>query len=97
MDEIRIIDLTSADLLRIVREATTAVLAEQLPALLPKPKQPDDYLTGEEVCDLLRITFVTLRKRRSEGLLTGIRVGRRVLYRRADIERALATPKKGGR
>lgn len=53
-------------------------------------------LTVEELCDLLHCHPVTLANQRREG--TGfpfIKFGRRVFYRRADVEAVLAQNYRG--
>lgn len=56
---------------------------------MPTPrKEPDpDYLTTNELADLLRTSTETLRHWRVVGYgPKGVKVGRRVLYRRRDLE-----------
>ena len=48
---------------------------------------PDDLLTTQEVADLLRTTPSTLRHWRYTGTgPVGVRIGKRVLYRRHAVE-----------
>lgn len=49
------------------------------------------FMTIEEVAHLLRLDRRTLQNRRSAGLAPhGFREGRRVLYRRSEVERYMA-------
>lgn len=49
-----------------------------------------DLMTTQEVADAMRITRRTLLNRRSQGQAPrGFRVGKRVLFRRADVARYL--------
>lgn len=54
----------------------------------PSPSGNPDLLTITEAAELLRAPVATLRYWRHLGTgPTGFRLGRRVLYRRADLER----------
>lgn len=57
----------------------------------PASKQSDEYITRKEAADILHITLPTLNNRTTEGKLKGYRMGRRVLYKRGEIEGS-ATP-----
>lgn len=48
----------------------------------------------KETCQILGVCRHTLRKLEEQGKLVPIRVGRRVLYRRSDIERFIAETAK---
>jgi excisionase family DNA binding protein len=48
------------------------------------------YLTGEEVCDLLRTSTKTLQRWRRARAISYIRLGGRILYSRAAIEKFIA-------
>lgn len=51
---------------------------------------PDDvYLSRQEVANKLKISLPTLHSFTVTGVLTGYRIGRRVLYKESDIERSL--------
>lgn len=47
------------------------------------------WLTGEIVMDVLEISERTLQTLRSEGRLPYTKVGQRIFYKRADVERLL--------
>ena len=57
------------------------------------------YLTGEEVCSLLRLSTRTLQEYRNAGILPFYKIGGKILYKQSDIQTMLerhynATPKK---
>ena len=64
----------------------------------------EKLLTGEEVCELLRLkSVITLRRLRNEEGLPFVEVGRKFLYRRdaiqqwiQDRERKKRVPSRGG-
>lgn len=50
-----------------------------------QPKTPDDFLTRQEVCDLLSISYGTLHQWVKKGILTPLTKGGRVYYSRKHI------------
>ena len=60
-----------------------------------------EWLTREEVCDMLHITYTTLWRKENEGVILKHKIGRRNLYSRKEVEALLlaetdtvGTPKK---
>ena len=52
----------------------------------------EQYLTGEEVCRLLRVSSRTLQEYRTAGYLAYYKLGQascKILYRSSDVERML--------
>ena len=47
------------------------------------------YLTGEEVCERLRLSARTLQKYRSRGLLAFCKIGGKILYKQTDLQALL--------
>jgi excisionase family DNA binding protein len=56
-------------------------------------QHPDGYITRKEACDLLCITLPTLSTYTLEGKVKGYRIGRRVLYKKHEVEQATAAIK----
>ena len=53
----------------------------------PQPVIPQHILlTGEETCEVLRVCRKTLFNMRRAGLLSFVRRGRTILFRRTDVE-----------
>lgn len=48
-----------------------------------------DVMTRTEVADSLRLSFISLRSLEERGELVPVRIGRRVLYQRRDVESLL--------
>lgn len=76
------------------------------PAILPgnPPRPCPELLTQEEAIRYLRLDLdgprkpsLSLRRYRELGLLLGTQVGRRILYRRVELERFLARKTEEGR
>lgn len=56
----------------------------------------DNLLTVKELCELLKFHPVTLANQRRDGRgIPFIKLGRKVFYRRADVEAALANNFRG--
>ncbi|MBA7489354.1 MAG: helix-turn-helix domain-containing protein [Prevotella sp.] len=47
------------------------------------------YLTGEEVCQLLRLSTRTLQEYRDNGTIAYYKIGGKILYRQSDIQTML--------
>lgn len=91
-----IVTLSPDDLAAMIRSSLRAVLDEEpAPPVNGQSPDPGAYLTREETCDLLHISLVTLRKYEKRGELLPCRFGRRVLYRKTDVDAALARSRGG--
>lgn len=47
------------------------------------------FLTGEEVCELLKLSTRTLQEYRSNGTLVYYKIGGKILYKQSDIQAML--------
>ena len=47
------------------------------------------YLTGEEVCERLKLSARTLQEYRSSGLLAFYEIGDKILYKQSDLQAML--------
>ena len=78
------------DFLRVMEEFADKVVNEVLELIKAEhPKEQDDLLTIEQVSEYLGVTKPTLHRWNKLGYLTRFHVGRKVRYRRADVERAV--------
>ena len=48
----------------------------------------DQFLTRKEVCQMLNVTTVTLDNWRKKEILIPLKIGKRVLYKMEDVEKA---------
>ena len=80
-------EITGFDLLTVTdefsRRAVEAEKAKKIPA-------PEEYLTGEEFANILKISMVTLWNYDKRGITTPLRIGNSKRYRRSDVEKVLA-------
>ena len=54
-----------------------------------QPVQQEEYLTRQEVADLLKISLVTISDWNKKGILNPYRLGNLIRYRRQEIDQAL--------
>lgn len=67
-------------------------------ALTPKQNStndtPPEYITRNDVAELFRVTLVTINEWVNKGILKAYKIGRRVYFKRNEVEAALI--QKGG-
>jgi excisionase family DNA binding protein len=64
---------------------------------LKSPVSPNSNITREEAANILHVTLPTLHSYTMKGKIQGYRIGRRVLYKKNEIEQAataISTNKK---
>lgn len=61
----------------------------------PITKENDGYYTTNDMCKLLHITRVTLWRLRKDGLITGVKVGKKNLYDKTYVNDLIAAGKLG--
>lgn len=64
------------------------VVAEKLAALVPS-QSSERYLTRKETAAKLHISLPTLNEITKKGIVTGYRIGGRVLYRESEVNTSL--------
>ena len=60
------------------------------------PPTPPELLTTREVAKLLRVNASTVYRWRQDGILRGIKVGKTVRFRRAEVLALLEPEEKAG-
>lgn len=76
------VSISLADLNEFVEEKIAEAAA--------KPQQTQEtMLSADEVCDALEISANSLWRWRKTGYLKGSKVGRKVFYRKSDVDRLL--------
>lgn len=71
------------DLRQVVIEIVEEVCAKR--GLNEKPSEEGEWLTREEVCDKLHITYTTLWRKENEGVIKKHKMGRRNLYSKKEV------------
>ncbi|MDX8339389.1 helix-turn-helix domain-containing protein [Draconibacterium sp. IB214405] len=54
-----------------------------------QPKEPEEYLTRNEVKDLLKVDLSTIHNWTKRGKLKAYGIGNRVYYKRSEVEQAI--------
>lgn len=88
MEAIQFLGTSPADLITELKNSLIPELREQL-AKDFQPKQPTEYLTRKEVCELLSIDLSSLHRWRKEGTLTAYGIGNRVYFKRSEIDEVI--------
>jgi len=84
MNSILITNLTPDEFTDKIRE----VIRDEFSLLTPKKTTPR-YLTRAEVCELLKISLPTLNSYTRKKLISGSRIGTRILYNEDSIREAV--------
>ena len=79
-----IVILNMDDLRQVVTEIVEEVCTKRV---LNEKKSIDEseWLTREEVCDMLHITYTTLWRKENEGVIKKHKMGRRNLYSKKEV------------
>jgi len=54
-----------------------------------QPKDPEEYLSRQQVADMLHIDLSSVHNWRKKGVLMAYQIGGRVLFKRSEIEAAI--------
>lgn len=76
-----------------LRQVVTEIVEEVCEKRGLNERASDDeteWLTREEVCDRLHITYTTLWRKEKEGVIKKHKMGRRNLYSKKDVDTMLA-------
>lgn len=92
MQQVQLVGITPEDNATLIQERFEKSLQKITQYL--QPKEPVEYLTREEVSQLLKINLSTLYHWTKSGKLISYGIGNRVYYKRSEIEVALK-PLKG--
>lgn len=85
MSAIQFIGTTPSDLIQEIKKE----IIPELKAELSKEfqlKEPTEYLTRQEVCEMLHIDLSSLHRWRKEGKLIAYGLGNRVYFKRNEID-----------
>jgi len=55
----------------------------------PEPKNQEEYMTPQQLSEVLQVSLVTLWHWDKKGITIPLRIGNKKLYRRSDIEKIL--------
>ncbi|ESU29483.1 hypothetical protein FLJC2902T_08890 [Flavobacterium limnosediminis JC2902] len=92
MSAIQFISVSPDELQNKIAESVKSHLDEFLKHF--KPKQPEEYLSRQEVAGLFKVDISTVHNWCKSGKLTPYGIGARVYFLKSDIEKSL-TPLNG--
>lgn len=88
MSQLQIIGYDLPDFFTELKKSLIPEITEKLSAQF-QPKEPNEFLTRKEVCDLLKINLSTLYRWCKDGTLSSFGIGNRVYFLRSHIEEVL--------
>ena len=89
IDKIVLISMSIDELKEIIGEVVEEKLREFSSNLSRKTPPEKEFLTRQEVCQMLQVNSVTLWRYTREGCLKQHRVGRRVFFLAEEVREAL--------
>lgn len=84
--------LQKDELKEVVSEIVKSMVGEVLPQ--KKTVEQDEYLTRDEACARLHVTYTTLWRMTNKGVLHAHKLGRRVLYSKSEVDALIASGKQ---
>lgn len=85
METLQFIGTTPNDFITQLKESLIPELRKQLSKEF-QPKQPAEYLTRSQVCEILQIDLSTLHRWRKDGTLEAFGIRNRVYFKRQSID-----------
>jgi excisionase family DNA binding protein len=79
--------LTRDEFTALIKEAVRTEFQRQ--ALLTKPVDPDPLVKIDEICELLKVSKVTIHKWKAEGKIPFRRISNRIFFKKSDVLEAL--------
>jgi excisionase family DNA binding protein len=80
--------LTADELCRFIQKSIETAISNKLSTPNPVTKQ-DEYLTINQISELLSISLPTIWAYRKRGILPFKRIGKRILFSRSEVETAM--------
>lgn len=87
MEAVQFIQTTPQELERKIREGVKSELSAFLQHF--KPKEPNDYMTRQQVAEMLDVDLSTVHNWTKKGTLTSYGINGRVYYIRSEVEQSL--------
>lgn len=87
MQQIQFVQVTPEQLQNTIIEGVKAQLEDLKKHF--QPKQPNEYLTRQDVAKLLSVDLSTVHNLSKRNVLHKLQIGGRILYLRSDVENAI--------
>ena len=85
---VQLISLTAEELVEIISQKMIPILFYKLSQHL-QPKEPEEYLTIEQLCELLKKDRSTIWRWTKSKVISAYQIGGSPLYKRSEIESLL--------
>ncbi|MBN4070746.1 helix-turn-helix domain-containing protein [Olleya sp. AH-315-F22] len=92
MEQIQFIGTTPNALVNLIDEVVKRQLEDLKKSY--QPKEPNEYLTRNNVAELLSVDLSTVHNWTKKGILHAKQIGGRVFYLREEVENAIVKLKK---
>lgn len=92
MSQIQFIQITPEELKQAIIDGVKTQLDELKDHF--QPKEPTEYLTRQQTADLLKVDLSTIHNYTKKNTLKSYGIGRRVYYKRKEVEQAIVELKK---
>ena len=87
MEQIQFVQTTPEQLQKAIIEGVKTQLQDLKQHF--QPKEPNEYMTRQEVSKMLSVDLSTVHNWTKKGILTAHQIGGRVFYLRTDVEKAI--------
>lgn len=88
MNTVQLIQVTPEQIQAYVKEAVSSLLEDYSKKFIPE-KQPEDFLTRQDVADKFRVNLSTIHNWVKAGKLKQYGIGNRVYFRRSEVDESL--------
>jgi hypothetical protein len=87
MQQIQFVQVTPEQLKNAIIEGVKLQLNDLKKSF--QPKEPTEYLTRNDVAEMLKIDLSSVHNWTVKGILTAYQIGGRVYYKRVEVETAI--------
>jgi len=94
MSDIILHNISITELKQAISEVIKVKLKEFMQINAPQERNPEEYMTRHQACNHLKICLTTLHNRTKAGNLKSYRIGRRILYKKSEVNEAVISSRR---
>lgn len=83
--QIQMIQITPNELAELISESVKAQIQEILSNIFSKQKEQSDIITRTDVCDLLKVSYVTIHDWCNKDILKPYKIGNRTYFKLSEV------------
>ncbi len=87
MQQVQFISVTPEQLQNAIIEGVKSQLQDLKSHF--QPKEPTEYLSRQEVAEMLSVDLSTIHNWKTKGILNAYQIGGRVFFKRSEVEKAI--------